>query len=220
MKTGVWWRVGVLALMFLPFLLGGCSSTKEARFYTLNPVVQARSPGPAVAGEPSGSAAHIGIVSVEIPDYLDRPQIVTRSGSNGLEVAEFDRWAGDLYKDLGRVLAETMSAQLSDTGVFMLTGRRAMPADYRIYVNVTRFERMPDNAVWLKALWSVNDKDPRRVAIRGESSFTEPVQGGDYGATVAAMSRAVDQLGREIAAAMKPALARNATPYKTAASGR
>jgi uncharacterized protein len=208
MTRSVRWCLMLLGLVTFPLLLGGCGSTKQARFYTLNPAISAPSGATAESPSPSAAPAYIGIAAVEIPDYLDRPQITTRSADSGLEVAEFDRWAGELQKDVARVLAETMSAQLGDNSVFVLTGRRAVPADYRVTVHVTRFERMPDNAVWLKALWTVLAKDGRRVAARGESNLAEPVHGGDYGATVAAMSRAVDQLGKEIAGAMRPVLAR------------
>jgi hypothetical protein len=186
-------------------LLGGCTS-KSARFYTLNPVLPSASSGKLQSALLSDPPSVIGIVSVEIPDYLDRPQIVTRNENNELKLAEFDRWGGELQKDIARVLAETMSAVLPGRNVFVLTGRRAMLADYRITVQVTRFDPMPDNVIWLNAIWAVHKKDDTSVAVRGESTLTEPIKGSGYEATVAAMSRTIDKLGAEIAGAMKPVL--------------
>lgn len=208
-------RIVLIASVALPFLLASCGSTKTSSFYTLNPVL---APPSATTGESisqSNSRPCIGIVSVEVPDYLDRPQIVTRNANNVIEIAEFDRWAGDLRNDIGRVLAETMSANLPGHDIFVLTGRRAVPAEYRVTVNVTRFDPMPDNEVWLKALWTVLGKEGRDIAIRGESNFKEPVQGTGYGATVAAMSRAVDRLGVQISDAIKPVLAKAASSRQT-----
>lgn len=205
------WRIPLLGLLPLLLLLGGCGSTKSSRFYTLNPVTTTN-PGLSVQPTPPSTApSSVAILPVEIPDYLDRPQIVTRNPNNGLEVAEFDRWAGDLQRDIARVLAETMSARLPENSVFVMTGSRAIPADYRVVVHVTRFDPTPGDAVVLKAVWTVLGKDGRRILARGESNLSEPIQGRDYDATVAAMSRTVDRLGMEIAGAMQPMLARNAS---------
>lgn len=115
----------VLALLLSFLLLAGCAS-KSSKFYTLDPAARMPSSGP-VPVAPPGPASSISLVSVEIPDYLDRPQIVTRNEKGGLEIAEFDRWAGELQKDIARVLAETMSASLPESRVFVLTGRRIVP---------------------------------------------------------------------------------------------
>ncbi len=209
MRSYECWRIMILCLAITLLLGVGCNS-KPARFYTLNPVVPASSPGPNQNTALLGPPANIGIVSVEIPDYLDRPQIVTRNPNNELKLAEFDRWAGDLQNDIARVLAETMSYRLADNGVFVLTGRRTLPSEYRITVHVDRFEAIPGQQVWLKAVWTVWEKDARRILIRGESNISETAQGSDYAATVTAMSRSVDRLGAEIADAMKPGLVRSA----------
>ena len=194
------WKAVLLALV--PALsLGACGTGQSSRFYTLVPVTSVRDTS--LAGPP----LYIGIMPVEIPDYLDRPQIVTRDANDELKIAEFDRWAGELQNDVARVLAETLTSGFPGHRVFILTGRRAIPADYRITVQVTRFDPTPGKNVWLKAEWAVLGKDGRQVVVRGESSLVEPLADGSYSATVTAMSRAVDRLGREIADAMRPRLA-------------
>ncbi|MGD0229233.1 MAG: hypothetical protein ABSC19_02595, partial [Syntrophorhabdales bacterium] len=54
----------------------------------------------------------------------------------------------------------------------------------------------------------------------GESSLSEPIQGQNYGAIVAAMSRAVDQLGKELVGAMKPMLAQAAAGARSSGAAR
>ena len=206
MKRDTRWKVALLGLVLLQLLPGGCGTGKNSRFYTLNPVAATGPAPPVQSSRSSGPLASIGILPVEIPDYLDRPQIVTRNPTNGLELGEFDRWGGELQKDIARVLAETMSARLPGNGVFVLTGRRAVPADFWITVHVTRFDPIPGDVVRLKAVWTVLKKDGLQVVVRGESNLSEPILGRDYGATVAAMSLAVDHLGNEIADAVKPRL--------------
>ncbi|OPY66439.1 MAG: hypothetical protein A4E57_02816 [Syntrophorhabdaceae bacterium PtaU1.Bin034] len=218
MRRYAGWSLTLLGLAVFLLFTGGCGSSKPSRFYTLNPMVPASSSGSVRNTPLSGSCPTIGIVLVEIPDYLDRPQIVTRNADNGLKIAEFDRWGGELQKDIARVLAETMSTSLTGNSIFIQTGRRAIPADYRITVHVTRFEGIPGNAIWLKAMWTILEKDGRHVVVRGELDHREPVPGSDYEATVAAMSRAVDRLGKEIAGAVKPMLTRDVGTQQAGAS--
>lgn len=97
MRRYEWQCLTILCLAITLLLAGGCAS-KPARFYTLNPVVPASSPGPTWDTALLGPPSNIGIISVELPDYLDRPQIVTRNPNNELKLAEFDRWAHGDYR--------------------------------------------------------------------------------------------------------------------------
>ena len=65
----------------------------------------------------------VAVGPVAIPDYLDRPQILTRSGPSELQLAEFERWAGSLEKDVSRVLAENLSTLLEKDHVIVLRSR-------------------------------------------------------------------------------------------------
>jgi uncharacterized lipoprotein YmbA len=60
----------------------------------------------------------VSIAPVEVPDYLDRLQIVTRDGNNGLKLAEFDRWGGSLGENIATVLVENLSLLLGSDRVF------------------------------------------------------------------------------------------------------
>lgn len=220
MKTS---KKGILILSVLVLLqtaLGSCGRSAPTRFYTLSPVQSAVPAAPAAAMGDTGRTPQItiGIMPVEIPDYLDRPEIVSRDTSNGLSLAEYDRWAGDLRNDIARILAERLSAQLPQERVFILTGRRSTPADYHIAVQVRRFEPVPGESIWLKAQWAVTEKSGQSVLLRRDSDLREPISGQGYPQTVAAMSRAVDNLGQEMAAALKPALAK--APDSNAAAER
>lgn len=192
-------------MVLLQLALGGCGRSAPVKFYTLSPV--ASSGSKAEIGDIGGSASiTIGIMPVEIPDYIDRPEIVTRTTPTGLSLAEYDRWGGDLRNDIARVLAERLSAQLSPDGVFILTGRRFAPADYGIEVQVRRFEPVPGESIRLKAQWVVTKSPGRSVLLRRDSDLHEPIGRQGVPEMVAAMSRAVDRLGREMADALKPAL--------------
>lgn len=193
-----------IALVLGIFLLGsgGCAGSKPARFYTLRPV---SAPGGRVGTVSADQRIAVAVGPVVIPDYLDRPQIMVRSGPRELELSEFDRWAGSLEEDISRVLAENLSVLLSRNRVtvFRWGGDASpFPADYHVSIDVTRFEGTMGESVVLAAQWSVSREGDRRVLSARESNVKEPVEGKMYDALVEAMSRALATLSREIAAAI------------------
>jgi uncharacterized lipoprotein YmbA len=184
------------------FALGGCTSTKMARFYTLSPLSAPGEPSKTVPAK-QGTAVAVGPIA--IPDYLSRPQILTRSGPSELKLAEFERWAGSLEEDISRVLAENLAVLLykDDVTVFRWGGDAYLfPAEYRVGVDLMRFEGTIGESVTLAARWSVSREEDKKILSARESNVREPVEGQDYDALVGAMSRALSTLSREIAAAI------------------
>jgi uncharacterized lipoprotein YmbA len=77
------------------------------------------------------------------------------------------------------------------------------PIDYQVEVEVTRFEGDADGNALLTARWSIFGKGMRELLVRRRSRFSEPAGGQDYEALVAAMSRTLANLSREIATAIE-----------------
>ncbi len=196
-------RLGFV-LIFLMVLVA-CSTSKPAKFYTLNSLAQSTTENT----PPSGRTVTVGIGPVTIPDYLDRPQIVTRTSQNELNISEFNRWAGSLDTNVTRVLVENLSALLSPESISVTQWERAGTVDYRIAVDVIRLDAMPDGTVLLKAQWAIQAKPGTLALTARESSFSERIDGESYNARVAAMSRALADLSQEIADAMKAIVQRS-----------
>ncbi|HEX8948540.1 MAG TPA: PqiC family protein, partial [Dissulfurispiraceae bacterium] len=137
-------------------ILAGCAGSPSSKFYQLNSLQNSNLTAHAASPEQD---LIIAIGPVRIPDYLDRPQIVTRAGINELRLSEFDRWAGSLESDIIRVLAENISSLLSAErlSVVRWTPYRESqaPAQYRVEMFVDRFEGTPGDSVLLKARWIV-----------------------------------------------------------------
>jgi len=185
----------------LSLLLGwGCASTPASRFYALSSL---SGPVKAKAEQPLSQGPTIGLGPIRFPDYLDRPGIVTRSGGNTIEIAEFDLWAGSLKDDFIRVLAENLSILLETDKMLLYPYIGVVPTDFRIGMNLSRFEGAPGDRVVLEATWIVLEGPDKKEGVVQKSQITEPVSGSDYQALVAAQSRAVEKLGREIAKAVQ-----------------
>ena len=181
--------------------LVGCATSTQSKFYTLTPMKAADAPA---SGVPIEEGSILAVGPVRLPDYLDRPQIMTRTEGNEVGMRETERWAGSLEGDVARVLIENLSVLLDEKSVAVVQWTTAMqsmaPFRNRLGVDVLRFEGSVGGEVVLKARYSLFGPDGRKVVSAGESIVREPVGGTDYGALTAAMSRALAAFSREVAA--------------------
>ena len=195
----------ILRRRFLLFGLGlllvlGCASSPPTRHYTLSSLQEG---GSERRESTSDQGLVIRVGPIKFSEYLDRTEIVTRSSSNKITLSDFDLWAGSLAEDFSRVLAENLSVLLSTESVIVYPGPRPSSVDYQITVDVIRFDGPLGGDVSLIARWAiVEGKEKKLVSVR-KSTIIEPSGGKGYEAMVAADSRALEKLSREIAEAIK-----------------
>ena len=180
---------GVLAAAV--FFLAGCSG-KPSNFYMLSPLA----PLPAGAAE---KALGIGIGPVDLPDYLDRPQIVTRAGDHEVRISDFDRWASTLSEAIPKVTAENLSGLLSTDRVYTFPWRGTPPLDFRVEIEVVRFDGDVPGNVELLARWRLKSGDGKTLLGTYRFHTRKPIAGQGYPGLVSAMNLAVYDLSREIA---------------------
>ncbi len=191
-KFEYWKLIGVF-LVFLP--LAGCGATSQpSKFYLLNSFSSSEN---GIAKAPSGLA--IGIGPINIPEYVDRPQIVTRISANGLDLAEFHKWAEPLKDNIPQVLADNMSILMKTDQVASYPWRRTTPIDYQVTIDVTRLDTAPDGEAHLIARWHIFGEDTRTVLDTKKAHFTAPLQGSDYASIVSALNQTIGDLSRGIA---------------------
>jgi uncharacterized lipoprotein YmbA len=195
-KINHWVASIVLGLSLL--VLASCGSSKPSRYYMLSAIVPSQS-----AGEDQRVA--VGVGPIELPKYLDRPQIVTRGSENRLVFGEFDRWAEPLEESFARVLAENLATLLSTDRVVRYPWKRSAHVDYQVIVTVSRFDATQGGDAALHTRWSVCDGGGQTILTARASRITEPVASEGYEAIVQAGSRALEQLSRQIAGALQDA---------------
>jgi len=193
--------IRILPIIIMISLILGCSSiSPPPKYYTLNSLA---SPKAAEATPLRSDTLVVGIGPVEIPDYLDKPEIVTRTATNELLLSEFNLWGGSLKADVTRVLIENISSLLGSEPVVIVNWRARVHGSYRIPISLFCLDVIPDGTVSLKAKWGVVAKDGKTVVAIRESSITKPVKGKEYNDTVNAMSDVLADLSKEIASAIK-----------------
>jgi uncharacterized lipoprotein YmbA len=185
--------------MGLLFVLG-CASSPPTRFYTLSSLQDG---GKELRGSTSDQGLAIAVGPIKFPGYLDRAEIVTRSNSNKIALSDFDLWAGSLEEDFSWVLAENLSVLLPTESVVVFPRLHPELTKYQIGVHVIRFDGPLGGDVSLIARWAIYEGKERKLLSVRKSTIIEPSGAKGYEAMVAADSRALEKLSREIAEAIK-----------------
>lgn len=182
--------------VFLMVLVGCAGSSSPTRFYTLNTLSK-----PEVKQEHASPDRDfvIGVGPIVLPDYLDRPQIVTRTGDNELKLDEFHRWAGELKNGITRVISENLSILRPTDRVYSFPLNRSIPLDILVKVEFIRFDGVLGDIFILEAKWSIYGEKKKKELLMRSSSFREPVEGQEYSDLVAAQNRTLADLSRDIA---------------------
>lgn len=191
-------RRPVAAAILGLLLLAGCAETSPTRFYTLSKV---DAPGP-VAASVAADRLAVAVGPVSLPQYLDRPQIVRRSGANTYQLADFDSWGEPLEDMFPRMVAENLSALLATDRVFVIPRRRSPTVDYQVEIEVLRFDAKVGGDAILVARWEIFDGDGKQLRLDKTTvsePVVEPVAGEGYEPVVAAMSATVAAFSQQIA---------------------
>jgi uncharacterized lipoprotein YmbA len=196
MKKNLVVRLTACVLCPLLIIIGGCGRTQTAKLYTLSALTDPPT-GRQIAT--SGHGVAVGLGPIQLPEYLDRPQIVSRVSPHEVKVAEYHRWAGPLAGSFSSVLGENLSSLLGTDHIARYPWKSTTPIDCRVEIEVSRFDGNPGGTVVLQSQWTVFSKDRKRVLATKTSTLSEPVNGRAYEALVSAQSRALAALSREIA---------------------
>ena len=173
----------------------GCGSS-PTRFYALSALPQGGGPSAGIAR----SGPMLGIGPVSVPERLNRPEIVTWVNENMVHLADFDRWAAPLQDGIARVLAENLSVLVPTDRAAVFPWPSDIPIDYEVRVEVSRLDGTLGRDCSLIAQWSILRRADKQTKV-GRSNHIEPA-GGSYTTLVAAQSRLVVALSRDIATAL------------------
>ncbi len=163
-------------------------------FHTLSPLSQ-----PAAAQRPLA----LEIMPVQLPELLQRSQIVVLSSQGTHRLAPSHRWGNTLEKDLQRVLAENLSALLGSPSVVLYPEGTRTQATHRISLEVSQCDGTPGRTLLFRAIWMITRLDTGRVAVLKRTSLEEAVAGATIEDLVSAHDRLLERLSAEIAEALK-----------------
>lgn len=191
MKTKV-----LCALLLL--VVGGCVSIPTSptpRFYSLQAMDVSHEHEKFVIPE----GVIIGLGPVKVPEYQNRPQIVTQDKAGIVRFAEFDRWSESLDRALGRVIVENLTAMLPGAAVKAYPWHSAIPVKYCVIVDVIRLESSMDSGLSFAAQWSVIDEEDEKMLLIRRSDFHEPIEPAGYPGIIKALNKVCVSFSKDIA---------------------
>jgi uncharacterized lipoprotein YmbA len=146
----------------------------------------------------------IAVGPFEIPDYLDRTQIVTRGEGTQLQILKFDRWAEPLGVSISRQVNNDINQQLKSAFAYQFPSVSPVRPAYKVRGRIHSFEANSDGVVNLRLRWGILDTEGHfAIPVRGANFSTTVESVDDIAAVTAAMGSLVDQLGDEIVAELR-----------------
>lgn len=173
-------------------LLSACASSPNARFYTLEDslpqTLEARSGAPSLV-----------ITRLTLPELIDRPQIVLRGPGKQVRIEEMERWAEPLRQAIPRQLAAALSQALHSSRISALPlDHRQFEADYRLQIDILRFDASPGEGAVLEMQWRVESRSSETTR-NAKHLYVEKTTSSLTADLIAAQARLLQQAAQEIA---------------------
>jgi hypothetical protein len=204
---GFLFRPKHVAIMICWLALAGCLGGPSAptNFYMLSPLSPSQAATSAATAE---GRIRIGLVTVVVPEYLNRNEIVVNLDNTVYRLAEFNQWAEPMSNNLTRVLAENLTNLLrGDLIDVILASDSSIPTDYRLEVDVLRLDGNLGGQAALISQWALLAAEEDELIVMRRSKYQESAADNTYKELVLAKSRTIERLSQDIAAAVKRALA-------------
>lgn len=174
-----------LSILLLPLL--GCFSTPNSNFFVLEPIDI-----PTV----SSKKTTITVYDVNIPDFIDRPQIVLQKpNSPKITISEFNRWATDLNVMIKNTLIADLKSALPNAKIIPLNF--GSNYQYVIKINIEELNGWFNDTAHLKINWQIL-KQSGKVLYSQNLQYTA-LAGKNYESYVQAQSKLLSNLSQDIA---------------------
>jgi len=139
------------------------------------------------------------IKEIVFPEFLDRPQMVTRKDTQ-LEVHEFQRWGEPLKSTFMRVFREDLLMRTNKAQVIVRKPYSAMEFDCQLYLDVSYFYIYAGQEARLTVSWFLLNAQGNETLFSAVEKIIVPLQRRSVDAEVKALSNAIGKLADKVAA--------------------
>lgn len=176
-------------------LVAACGSNPPTEVYGLTDAAK-RSETPAPAGAPL-----IFVDPAATSDYLDRTQMVTRKGAYRISLHEFAIWSEPLGDLIAASLVDDLAKRFGDDRVMVSPLPAYEDPDWRVSVNVLRFDVDDAGDAVLDVRWTLlKGRNEDFAASQREIIVTKASLPEDPASRVAALDEALSILADRIGA--------------------
>lgn len=189
------WTVALCCVMIT--VLSGCRSfTPPVTYFFLSPMRAV--PTDAVDTSVSRTVT-VGIRTVELPGYINRTQMVKRTGPNQMEIASYSRWADFPDRMVPRVIGENLQLLMADVRVYNAPWPPGLKPDVAVDVTFLELIGTTDKEVLLNAVWTINSPANASAMQSHRANLSEPITGPGFGDLAAAHSRVLAVFSQALA---------------------
>ena len=192
-------RAGIISLSLI---LIGCVSIPNSptpRFYALSTVDGKNE----IKKINTVSDLIIGVGPVKIPEYQDRPQIVTITKEKTLQFAQFDRWGESLDVGVVRLIREDLTAMLPKAKLILYPWNPLIPVKYQVTVEVVQLDSELNGDMFFVVQWMIIDLPNSKTVMIKRSEFRQPIIPQNYAGMAQTLSTACASLSGQIAEAFE-----------------
>lgn len=175
-------------------LLAACGSSPKTDFYMLN-----ADQGSVMQSANLSTGPAVGVWQVNLPDLLDRSEIVTRDNPFKITMADFSWWASNLSENMTLLMVTQLSQQLQSNRIVTSPWPSYRKIDYQVITRVERFDGELGGEVVLRGLWSLLDGDGTKELNRQVFEFKANTTDLTHQEMVVVMSRLTVQLAQQLA---------------------
>ena len=189
-------RAHSLFLFCASLMLSACGTSPPIRYYQLTPLnATTTQNSPAAQGS-------LGIGPIQWPEYLEHSRRIIRQNDTSLSLAENERWLEPLENNFARVLRENIArlSQNEDIQAYPWP-TKANPA-VQVRLEVLRFDNDAQGKATLEVRWQIQRSATPSTNTK-RSLIEVSARNSSSDAAVNAQNQALDQLSREIYAALK-----------------
>lgn len=189
-----------ISALIIPLLIASCSVLKPVKetvvSQLLDPVIPER--------RITGASPAIAIAQPALPSYLDRQQLVSRSGGGELLMNPYHVWAEPLDAGISRVTAInlsrlTNSLNIQPVGSFITTDYQTL-----LEIRISRFEPDPSGNLIFQCTWKLQPVSGPLATTRSFSTSVPIIKQDAAESSIKqsgqadAMNEALGRLAREI----------------------
>ncbi|MFD2256458.1 membrane integrity-associated transporter subunit PqiC [Luteolibacter algae] len=187
-------------LLLIPLCFSGCTLLKPVEDDPVRHLLES-----SVSGKTAtGSAPAVAIARPSLPPYLERVELVTRTGDGRLQVHEKELWSEPLDAGIARVIADNLRRLTGSTNVQPTANFITRDYTDLVEIRIERFDPLPDGSLVLECTWKVQpinggDASPKpfKTIVPIQAGKAEGLNVGMSGRIVA-MNEALARLSRTI----------------------
>lgn len=189
----------LLTAILVPLLATSCSVLQPVEDTSVHHLLDAAVPDRRV----TGASPAVAIASPSLPGYLDRQQLVSRSGEGELRMNTAHLWGEPLDVGIARVTSLNLARLTNSLNIQPVKNFVTLDYQTLLELRISRFEPDADGNVIFDGTWKLQPVSGP-VATTRSFTTTVPISGpgdptGPQTARIRAMNEALARLAREIA---------------------